>query len=108
MSLDYSELIWLDENHEVSLDELATLTGFTRQELYQLVESGALVPNNKIADEWNFNSLHIVSVRTLLRLKKDFELEPNALSLTLVFLERICKLEAQLSEAMHISSDNQR
>jgi chaperone modulatory protein CbpM len=98
MNLEYSELIWLDERHEVSLDELAALSGFTKEELQHLVESGALTPNNLTEGTWQFNSYHIVSVRTLSRLKQDFELEPNALALTLVFLERIRKLESQLKE----------
>jgi chaperone modulatory protein CbpM len=96
MNIEYSEFVWLDEQHEVSLDELATLSGLTQQELHLLVDNGALVPNNPDADCWHFSSHCIVSIRTLSKLKQDFELEPNAFALTLVFLERIRKLEMQL------------
>ncbi|MDP1660212.1 MAG: chaperone modulator CbpM [Methylotenera sp.] len=98
MNIDFSELIWLDDQHEVSLDELIELSGLTQQELRHLVESGALIPNNPADDDWQFNSHCVVSVRTLSRLKQDFELEPNAFALTLVFLERIRTLELQLQE----------
>jgi hypothetical protein len=37
-----------------------------------------------------------VSIRTLSRLKHDFELDNNSLGLIMVFLERINALEAQL------------
>lgn len=101
MNIEHSELIWLDEQHEVTLDELVELSGLSRQELHQLVESGALIPNNQAADTWHFSSHCIVSIRTLSRLKQDFELEQNALGLLLVFLERIRKLEFELRELDH-------
>ena len=106
MNIEHTELMWLDEQHEVSLDELVELTGLSLQELQLLVESGALVPNNLVpnnltADTWHFSSHCIVSIRTLSRLKQDFELEQNALGLMLVFLERIRKLEFKLRELDH-------
>lgn len=110
MNIEHTELMWLDEQHEVSLDELVELSGLSLQELQLLVESGALVPNlvpnslvpnNLASDTWHFSSQCIVSIRTLTRLKQDFELEQNALGLMLVFLERIRKLEFKLRELGH-------
>ena len=107
MNIEHTELMWLDEQHEVSLDELVELSRLSLQELQLLVESGALVPNlvpnslvtnNLTSDTWHFSSHCIVSIRTLSRLKQDFELEQNALGLMLVFLERIRKLEFKLRE----------
>lgn len=113
MDIDHTEIMWLDEHHEVSLNELIELSGLSMQELQQLVESGALTPTNSTADKHltsknlnlealHFNSHCLVSIRTLSRLKHDFELEPNALALTLVFLERIRTLEFQLRGLNHI------
>jgi chaperone modulatory protein CbpM len=109
MTTEFSGLIWLDEQHEVSLHELTTLSGLTLPELKQLVENGVLRPNNPHADEmrsedWQFNSHYLVLIRTLSRLKQDFELESNALGLTLVFLERIRSLEQQLIAAVDANS----
>lgn len=110
MNIEHTELMWLDEQHEVSLDELVELSGLSLQELQLLVESGALVPNlvpnslvpnNLASDTWHFSSHCIVSIRTLSRLKQDFELEQNALGLMLVFLERIRTLEFKLRELNH-------
>lgn len=98
MNIDFSELMWLDHHHEVSLDELAELSGLAQDELRQLVESGALIPNNPAEESWHFSGHCVVSIRTLSRLKQDFELEPNAFALTLVFLERIRTLELQLRD----------
>lgn len=105
MNIEHTELMWLDEQHEVSLDELVELSGLSLQELQLLVESGALVPNlvpnSLTSDTWHFSSHCIVSIRTLSRLKQDFELEQNALGLMLVFLERIRTLEFKLRELDH-------
>ncbi len=110
MNIEHSELMWLDEQHEVTLDELVELSGLSQHELQLLVESGALVPNNPAPNNpaedqpistWHFSSHSVVSIRTLSRLKQDFELEQNALGLLLVFLERIRKLEFKLRELDH-------
>jgi chaperone modulatory protein CbpM len=106
MNIEHSELMWLDEQHEVSLDELVELSGLSLQVLQLLVESGALVPNNLASNTWHFSSHCIVSIRTLSRLKHDFELEQNALGLLLVFLERIRKLEIKLRELDHVKKDD--
>lgn len=106
MQIDQTELIWLDEHHEVSLDELIELSGLSQEELHHLVEIGALTPSKPAEDnvktnDLRFSSQYIVSIRTLSRLKHDFELEQNALGLMLVFLERIRNLELQLSGIDH-------
>ncbi len=100
----WPDLIVLNEHHTLSFDELIALSGLSRTELQQLVENGALNPEHLIETSfkntnistWHFSSHHLVSVRQLSRLKRDFELESNSLSLILVFLERIRELEKQL------------
>lgn len=97
-----SEIMWLDHHHDLSLHELAQLSGLSTQELNRLIDNGALKPNNEnlnTAKSTQYFSSHcLISIRTLSRLKQDFELEPNALSLTLIFLERIRTLEFQLRD----------
>ena len=105
MNIEFSEILWLDNQHEVSLDELIALSGLSLQEIQHLVASGALKPNNPAENHWHFNSHCIVSIRTLCKLKQDFELEPNAFALTLLFLERIRTLELQLQKLNQNSSD---
>lgn len=106
MNIEHTELMWLDEQHEVSLDELVELTGLSQHELQLLVEGGALLPKNPAADNLYFSSHCIVSIRKLSRLKQDFELEKNALGLMLIFLERIRTLEFKLRELNHTKVEN--
>ena len=106
MNIEHTELMWLDEQHEVSLDELVELTGLSQYELQLLVEGGALLPKNPAAANLYFSSHCIVSIRKLSRLKQDFELEKNALGLMLIFLERIRTLEFKLRELNHTKVEN--
>ncbi|MDI1310373.1 MAG: chaperone modulator CbpM [Methylotenera sp.] len=104
MNIEFNELVWLDHHHEVSLIELVELTGLSEEELQHLVDSGALVPTNPDETSLNFSGHCVISIRTLSRLKQDFELEPNAFALTLVFLERIRTLESKLQTFNPINS----
>lgn len=105
MNIEQSELTWLDEQHDVSLEDLVELSGLSLEELKYLVESGALTPisqtEEKPSEDWHFSSHCVISIRTLSRLKRDFELEPNSLGLMLVFLERIRTLELKLHGLDH-------
>lgn len=98
MKLGLSEDFFLDERVEVSLDELAELSGLSRVELLGLVETGVLIPVNPHETHWRFAGNVVVTVRSVRRLRDDFELDTNALPLALVMLERIRELEAELRE----------
>ena len=112
MTNEEINITWLDGHQTLSFNDLLALSGLSQRELITLVEQGALLIssgnnahndfNNLIADQnintWTFKSQSLVSIRTLCRLKADFELEKNALSLILVYLERIRHLEAQLQQ----------
>ncbi len=104
INIEDSELIWLDQHHEITLEELAELSGLSLQELHYLVESGVMTPtvmaSNSLDGSLRFSNHLIAVMRKLSRLKHDFELEPNTLSLMLVFLERIHLLETQLHKPM--------
>lgn len=96
MIVDLTDVIWLDEQQQVSFEELEQLSGLTRPELNELVENGALIPAS--SEPLTFNSSYIVTVRTVRRLREDFELDLNALSLSLRLLDRIHDLESQIRE----------
>ena len=96
MNAEHGEIIWLDARCEVSLAELVRLSGLTETELQQLVDYGALVPVSQREAQWTFSGECVVSIQAAQRLRKDFDLDPNALSVALRLLERIRALESQL------------
>ena len=96
MSAKLTETTWLDAHCEVSLAELASLSGLAEAELRELVEYGALAPNDPRGAQWTFSGECVVTARAARRLREDFDLDFNALSLALSFLERIRALESEL------------
>jgi hypothetical protein len=98
MKVERTDLLWLDEHHEVSFSELAESSGLSEVELRELVDYGALVPTNLESAQWTFGGNCVVAVRTACRLRNDFELDPHALALALKFIDRIRELEGQLRD----------
>jgi len=96
MNAKLTETIWLDAHCEVSLAELASLSGLAEDELRELVEYGALAPNDPRGAQWTFSGECVVTARAAQRLRASFDLDPNALSLAVGLLERIRALETDL------------
>ncbi|MBI3528363.1 MAG: hypothetical protein HY067_10375 [Betaproteobacteria bacterium] len=104
MKVELTDAQWLSEHAEVSVEELAELSGLSPELLRELVNYGALVPinaqvpTNAETAQWTFTADCVVAVRTVSRLREDFDLDANALSVALTLIERIHGLEAQLQD----------
>lgn len=104
MKIEITEAQWLDETGELTLEELVELSGLPSDLLIELVEHGALEPVEPRAagasrsSTWHFSAECVVAVRAASRLREDFELDANAMSVALMLVERIHDLEAQLQE----------
>jgi len=94
--MEFSEIVWLDRQHELSLAELVRVSELSEPELLELVEYGALAPLDARAQPPTFSAECVVVVRNARRLRDEFELDMHALALALRFLERIRDLETQL------------
>ena len=118
MSIDITEVIdvtWLDEHHQFSLDELADLSGLSVVELQVLIDCEALAPvmgavdsepaSATTATEARFGAACLTLARTASRLRHDFDLDVNALALTLRLLQHIHGLEAEL---LHLRAQRPR
>jgi chaperone modulatory protein CbpM len=96
MNAKLAETTWLDAHCEVTLAELASLSGLAEDELRELVEYGALAPNDPGEAQWTFSGECVVTARGAQRLRASFDLDPSALSLAVALLERIRVLETEL------------
>ena len=96
MTTEFDEAAWMNEHTRITLEELAALSGLNDSLLRELVDYGVLAPLNPEEARWHFSAHCVVTVRTAGRLHSDFDLEPNALALTLSLLDRIRGLEEQL------------
>ena len=98
MKIELTEAQSLHEHTDISIQELAELSGLSLELLRELVEYGALAPADPQSAQWSFTADCVVAVRAAGRLHKDFDLDANALSVALALIERINGLEAQLRE----------
>jgi hypothetical protein len=93
---EHTEAVWLTEDNEFSLAELAELSGLSEAELRELVDYGAVIPINPDSSPWVFNGKCLLTVRTACRLRISFDLEPHGVALMVSLLDRIHELEAQV------------
>lgn len=96
MEANQVEAVWLTEDREFSLAELAELSGLSEADLHDLVDYGAITPMNPDSPQWVFKGGCLVTVRTACRLRVSFDLEPHGVALVVSLLDRIHDLEAQL------------
>jgi chaperone modulatory protein CbpM len=97
MQAELTDAVWLTEDHELSLAELAEMSGLSEAELKELVDHGAVTPVNPDASPWVFNGKCLLTVRTACRLRVSFDLEPHGVALVVSLLDRIHELEAELN-----------
>ena len=91
------EAVWVEQRREVSLAELADVSGLSEAELQQLIEHGALQPVDLHAREWRFTPDCLRLARTASRLQRDFELDTNGVALALALLDRVHDLEEEIT-----------
>ncbi|UCH48796.1 MAG: hypothetical protein JSU95_03050 [Betaproteobacteria bacterium] len=100
MKIEITDAQWLNERAEVTLEELVELSGLPSELLIELVDYGALAPVKPQTEaqpaRWRFGADCVVAVRTVSRLRGDFDLDANALSVALMLVERIRSLETRL------------
>ena len=98
MPLELAEAVWLDGHHQVSMRELAELSGLPESELELLVNCGVITPIDTNEATRTFSAEWLIVARTATRLRDDFELDAQGLAMALTLLERVHRLEAQLRE----------
>ena len=96
MNIEFTEALLVEDAGEISLAELAALSGLDEARLRDLVDYGALAPVDPRAASWTFSAQCVVTARTACRLANDFELDAHGLVVALTLLERIRGLEDEL------------
>ena len=96
MKAEHTEAVWLTEDTQFSLAELAELAGIPEAEVRELVDYGAVTPVDPDAPAWIFSGKCLLTIRTACRLRVSFDLEPHGVALIVSLLERIHDLEAEM------------
>ena len=95
MKAEPAEAVWLTEDHEFALAELAELSGWSEAELRELVDYGAVTPLNPDSSPWVFSGKCLLTVRTACRLRISFDLDPHGAALMVALLDRNRNVEAK-------------
>jgi len=96
MNTPGTEVRWLEVQPDVTLAELAELSGLPAAELLALARYGVFEPVDAAAAEPRYRAVCVVTARTAFRLRRDLELSTDGLALVLKLLEQMRGLEAEL------------
>jgi len=96
MNIELCEALHMDEHGVVSFAQLIEYSGLPEGEVRELVAYGALSPLDPAAASWTFAVSALGVARAAERLRHDFELDANAVSLLLSYAKRIQELEEEL------------
>lgn len=86
----------LNEFALVSFSEIVTASGFSADELNELIDLGIFEPRGREGVERVFPARAIELARIARRLQVDFDLSPAGIALVLTYRERIRELEERL------------
>ncbi len=87
MKIEVTEVTWVEQQVEYSLEELAERSHLSRADLEVLIDCGAISTRDDRALE---------AARTAARLRGDFEVDLHGVALAMTLLRRIEKLEMEL------------
>jgi chaperone modulatory protein CbpM len=88
--------IVLDEDSDLSLEELARACGIEREWILQLVAEGVIAPANEAPEHWRFQGESLRRARTASRLAHDLDINLSGIALALDLLDEIESLRARL------------
>ena len=97
MTQQLLDLVWLDAREAVTVSELAQVCDLSPAELEELVDYGALVPVQEARQERCFSAECVMPLRTVGRLRQDFDLDLFTMAMLLGYLIQIDALELQLT-----------
>jgi len=90
--------ILIDEQTELSLNDLCKACSSSAEWIIELVEEGALEPIGYIQTQWRFSGNSLQRARTAMRLQRDLGINLSGIALALDLLDKIETLESRLSQ----------
>lgn len=88
--------VLLDENTDLSLEDLCRVCGVERVVLVEMVQEGLLEPVDMRRMPWRFQGQALRRARTALRLRRDLEVNFAGTAMVLDLLDEIERLETRL------------
>ena len=98
MTQQIHDVIIIDEETELSLNDLCKACSSSAEWIIELVEEGALEPIGYQQTQWRFSGSNLQRARTAMRLQRDLGLNLAGIALALDLLEKIETLESRLCQ----------
>jgi len=92
-------VIVVEEEMALTLNELCRASGSDTAQVFALVGEGVLEPRGNGPPNWIFDAPSLRTVRTALRLARDFELDIPGVAMVLELLKQIKDLQTRLNRA---------
>ncbi len=99
----YALTIYRDDEHEISIDELAHATGVHPSLVERFVECGLLEPSHRAQDRVWFEASAVFRVRSICRLRHDLGANVSSVSLILDLVDRVGRLEREIAQLRAVS-----
>jgi chaperone modulatory protein CbpM len=90
--------ILLDDQTELTLNELCKACSSSAEWIIELVEEGALEPVGYQQTQWRFTGMSLQKAQTAMRLQRDLGINLSGIALALDLLDKIETLEARLCQ----------
>ncbi len=95
--------ILLDEQTELTLNELCHACSSSAEWVIELVEQGALEPAGREQSQWRFTVTSLQRVHTAMRLQRDLGVNLAGIALALDLLDEIKVLQARVHATGFVS-----
>lgn len=101
MTIHITESVWLNASDTCTFEHIVEVSGLSRDELRDLIETGVIEPSDEEGGEYHFHTHYVAVARRARRLRDDFDLNTPGLTLALTLLRRIDDLEKELASRRH-------
>lgn len=93
----------LEEQAELSLDDIGRACSSSTEWVIELVEQGVLDPTGESRQVWRFSGACLVRARVARRLQRDLDINVEGVALAIELMEEIRSLRERLGRAEGIS-----
>ncbi len=99
MSLEITHAVTLGVAEVCQVEHLMEVSGLSLEDIDDLIENGLIEPCSAPAAPRAFHLVHVVTVQRARRLRDDFQLDRNGMTLAMALVKRIDELEHALAAA---------
>ena len=96
MTKNHIVVVTIEENPQLTLEELINAIHTTPELIQELIEYGILEPEGHSQTTWHFNSEQLRRAKKALRLQQDLEINLAGVALILDLMEQMEEMRAQV------------